>query len=109
MEGAFLNCGCVILPYKSATQSGVIIDSYRFGRPVIAYNVGAVSEQIQDWKSGYLIQQGNITDFVEKINFIASMDDESYENMCYSTYKYGFEKYSSQNAQARVVKLFDIE
>ncbi len=36
----------VVLPYKSATQSGVIPLAFAFGKPVIATNVGALSEQV---------------------------------------------------------------
>lgn len=36
----------VVLPYKTATQSGVIPLAFAFGRTVIATNVGALSEQI---------------------------------------------------------------
>lgn len=47
-----------ILPYTSATQSGVIVDSYRLSRPVIAFNVGAISEQIEGGVTGFLIEAG---------------------------------------------------
>lgn len=38
----------LVLPYKRASQSGVIPMSFAFGVPVIATNVGALSEQIPE-------------------------------------------------------------
>ncbi len=36
----------IVLPYKTATQSGVIPLSFAYGKPVIATNVGALDEQV---------------------------------------------------------------
>lgn len=44
-----------ILPYDSATQSGVTILSYAYATPIIAYNIGALGEYIVDSKTGFLI------------------------------------------------------
>ena len=54
MREAFINCDWVIVPYNSASQSGIIIDAYKYSRPVIAFAVGAIPEQVDDEKSGYL-------------------------------------------------------
>ncbi|MDR0305157.1 MAG: glycosyltransferase [Chitinispirillales bacterium] len=42
----FQDIDASVLPYVEATQSGIIPLSYSFGKPVIATNVGALSEQI---------------------------------------------------------------
>ena len=48
MRKAFINCDWVIVPYNSASQSGIIIDAYKYSRPVIAFVVGAISEQVDN-------------------------------------------------------------
>ena len=55
MREAFVNCDWVIVPYNSASQSGIIIDAYKYSRPVIAFAVGAIPEQVDANKSGYLV------------------------------------------------------
>jgi glycosyltransferase involved in cell wall biosynthesis len=52
----FQSADIVVVPYTSASQSGVIALAASFGRPVIATRVGAISEQIQDGKTGLLVQ-----------------------------------------------------
>ncbi len=42
------NCDFLVLPYRSATQSGVIPLAFAFGKTVVATNVGALSEQIPE-------------------------------------------------------------
>ena len=66
----------VILPYNSATQSGVIIKSFSMGVPVIAYDVGALNCYIDDGCDGFLVEHGDVDGFVDAmkdicINFLA--------------------------------------
>ena len=44
MREAFIGCDWAIVPYNSASQSGIIIDAYKYSRPVIAFKVGAIAE-----------------------------------------------------------------
>jgi len=46
---------CCVLPYKSATQSGITAIAHHFNVPVIASNVGGLSEFIKNGENGYLI------------------------------------------------------
>lgn len=46
---------CCVLPYKSATQSGITAIAHHFNIPVVASDVGGLSEFIRHEKNGYLI------------------------------------------------------
>lgn len=45
---------CVVLPYKSATQSGVTQICYNFCTPVIVTDVGGLKEIVPDGRVGYV-------------------------------------------------------
>lgn len=49
----------VVLPYIQASQSGVVCIAYAFKVPVVATNVGAIPEVIDDGITGYLIPPKN--------------------------------------------------
>ncbi len=45
----------VVLPYLSATQSGIVQIAYNFDKPVIATRVGGLAEVIVEGKTGFLV------------------------------------------------------
>jgi glycosyltransferase involved in cell wall biosynthesis len=46
----------VVLPYRTATQSGIIPIAYHFNMPVVASNVGGLPENIQNNKTGIICE-----------------------------------------------------
>lgn len=52
----------IVLPYKSASQSGIPCTVFQYGKPIIATNVGALGETITDNKNG-LLTNNTATDF----------------------------------------------
>ncbi|MGQ9611694.1 glycosyltransferase [Chloroflexus sp.] len=51
----FSTADVVVLPYVSATQSGVVQLAFDFGKPVIATNVGGLPEVVQDGVTGLIV------------------------------------------------------
>ncbi len=51
----FQNCNVCVIPYISATQSGVVSIAFAHNLPVIASNVGGLAETIEDGTNGLLV------------------------------------------------------
>ncbi len=47
----------VVLPYISATQSGIVQLAYNFNNPVIVTNVGGLPEVVADGKTGFVVEK----------------------------------------------------
>jgi glycosyltransferase involved in cell wall biosynthesis len=45
----------VVLPYLSASQSGIVQIAYNFNKPVIATNVGGLAEVVLDGTTGFIV------------------------------------------------------
>jgi len=59
----------VILPYRSATQSGILNVAYGFYKPVIVTDVGGLAEFVDEGKTGFVVKPNSpdaITDGVQK-------------------------------------------
>lgn len=55
MNYYFTACDLVVLPYNSATQSGVVQLAFGFERPVLVTNVGGLAEVVDNNETGYVI------------------------------------------------------
>ena len=55
IEKYFASCDIVVLPYESATQSGIVQMAYGFYKPVIVTDVGGIPEVVDEGKTGYVV------------------------------------------------------
>jgi glycosyltransferase involved in cell wall biosynthesis len=58
----------VILPYRSATQSGILNIAYGFHKPVIVTNVGGLAEFVDDSKTGIIVKPNSVEEISEGVN-----------------------------------------
>ncbi|MHC1721888.1 MAG: glycosyltransferase family 4 protein [Aminipila sp.] len=105
MAEEFKNADWIILPYAAATQSGVIADACRFSRPVISFNVGAICEQVEDGRTGFLVEECNVDEFVLTVSKARALPADDLENYCHSAYEYGYSKYAASSAASRFIEV----
>ncbi|MGA9292026.1 MAG: glycosyltransferase [Ignavibacteriaceae bacterium] len=91
----FSACDAVILPYKDATQSGIVQIAMNFRKPVIATNVGGLAEVIKDSKTGFIIEKENPRILAETIlKFYAEKKEEEFVvNIENELEKYSWKKF----------------
>jgi glycosyltransferase involved in cell wall biosynthesis len=58
-----------ILPYRSATQSGILNVSYGFLKPVLVTNVGGLSETVINGKTGVVIESNSPTAIAKGVKY----------------------------------------
>lgn len=56
VKNYFCACDLVVLPYKTATQSGVTQIAFHFEKPMLVTDVGGLAEIVKHGKSGFVCQ-----------------------------------------------------
>ena len=56
-----------VLPYRTATQSGIVGISYHFDLPVIVTNTGGLGEMVEEGKTGLIIYSLSAESIAEKL------------------------------------------
>ena len=75
------------MPYISASQSGIIHLAYAFGKPVIATNVGALPEIVNNGRTGLLVEPRNESALADAIIRLLS-DKNLLDSMCENVTSY---------------------
>ena len=90
----FTACDVVVLPYESATQSGIVQVAYGFNKPVIATSVGGLLDVVIDGKTGFLIPPHDSTAIASSVlSFVRHEDKEQFNtNIKAEKYKFSWDR-----------------
>lgn len=83
VEKYFVASDLVVLPYESATQSGIVQIAFGFDKPVIVTNVGGLPDVVEDGKTGYIVEPRNGQALAEAISkyFMQHKQEEFSQNV----------------------------
>jgi glycosyltransferase involved in cell wall biosynthesis len=85
-------CDVVVMPYRNIYQSGVVFLCLRFGVPIVATDVGSLSEYIDD-ASGIIVPPGDLEGFAAALDrFFASRDRYDRESIARQALKYSWDR-----------------
>lgn len=80
LRGWYAASKVVVLPSEDEGLGRVLLEAQSMGVPVIAYDVGGVSEAVLDGITGYLVRKGNIDNLASRIYELLK-DDQMRESM----------------------------
>jgi glycosyltransferase involved in cell wall biosynthesis len=75
----FMAANLVVLPYREATQSGILSIAYGFARPVVVTDVGGLAELVEDGKTGFIVPPHDPQKLIGAIvRYFAERHEESF-------------------------------
>jgi len=81
LNSLIANAAFVVVPsewYENCSM--VVLESMAFGKPVIGSRIGGIPEQIEDGRTGFLFEMGNVKELSEKMDILSS-DKELRKNL----------------------------
>ena len=102
----FKACNATILPYLEASQSGVLFMSYAYGRPVVAPNLGGFPYDIEQGRTGYLFEAGNISSLKEQINRLHKEWKEKQDSDYFYIKEFASKNYSWHASASELNKIY---
>lgn len=98
---------CIVCPYKSVSQSGIVMTSFLFEKPIIATNIGEFSNVINNNNNGILIEPNSVKSLAEAMMKIIG-DDEYYSTLVNNIKKFGIDdKYSWNNIAIETINFLN--
>lgn len=94
VEKYFAAADLVVLPYTSATQSGIVQIAYGFTKPVVATNVGGLPDVVEDGETGYIVEPENPQAIAEAVVrfFREDQAQRMQENIGKEAYRFSWER-----------------
>ena len=91
----FSACDVVILPYRNATQSGIVQIAMNFEKPVIAANVGGLAEVVKNNKTGFIVEKENPEELADAIFrfYSENKEEEFIKNIENELEKYSWKRF----------------
>lgn len=94
VEQYFAASDLVVLPYESATQSGIVQIAYGFERPVVATQVGGLADVVLDGRTGFLVPPFQPEQLAEAVSrfFLENRAQEFAENIRKEADRYSWDR-----------------
>ena len=100
----FSACDLVVLPYKKASQSGIIPIAYNYNKIILASDTDGLKEFIYEGKNGYLFESLNHASLFDKLKFILSNHDYSKSDMFINKFK---KQFSIEKLEEDIISTLD--
>lgn len=99
----YKNAKCVVYPYLSATQSGVLSLAFYFQVLTLASDVPFFKSIIQNGETGLLFEKGNKEDLAKKLLAIISLDESKFSEQ---QRKYYLENYEGLQLRKNLLRIY---
>ena len=101
----FRSSDVLVLPYLSASQSGVIPVAYQFEIPVIVSDVGGLSEVVKQGETGFLVKPGDPGELADAITRLYNLQARDHFRKGIASFR---KQFTWENVVERTRELYKI-
>ena len=103
LHGYFYAADASLILHKSISQSGVIIDAYRHGHPIICFDIDGISEFVAD-DTALITPKFDLSKMADHIKSMYDSFDH-YLKMSRTAYEFGRKVFSEDEMASAVLRL----
>lgn len=104
IRNLYKGAACVVYPYYSATQSGVLSLAFYFETPVICSDIPFFKTIIEKSKGGILFENGNVEDLKDKLTTFVAQGN--HDKMCTCGRKYYDKNYDASAIRTALLTIY---
>lgn len=102
----FSHAHFLVLPYRDVTQSGVLLTSYNYDVPVIASKLEWFEEYVEDGEAGYLFENGNAVELLNKMKTAIELNSQAYETLILKLKTFISERINIKDITKKYIEFF---
>jgi len=107
LETLILNASFVIVPSEWYENNPLtIVESLSCGKPVIGSNIGGIPELIENGKTGFTFEMGNMNDLIRAILLAHNTSDIEYIEMSRNARAFAERKFSEENHYIQLINIY---
>ena len=97
----------VVVPSEGNENcSMVVLEAMAYGKPIIASRIGGIPEQVEDGKTGFLFEMGNVDELADKIMMLAG-DAEIRQQMGKAARLKAEQEFSMEDHCNKLMKIYN--
>jgi glycosyltransferase involved in cell wall biosynthesis len=108
VELLFRSANVTVLPYKEASQSGVLFMSYAYGVPVIVPNLGGFPDDVIQGETGLLFNPDEETSFTETLRNAINVFSQPKEEFINKIKNFAEENYSWNASSKNLFHIYNL-
>jgi glycosyltransferase involved in cell wall biosynthesis len=107
MGELFAAADVVVLPYRRASASGVLLLAYGFARPVLAYPTGGLPEYIVDGQTGWICDGADPAALARGLGAVLAAGRERCRARGQDALRYSEERFAWEPIARRTIELYE--
>lgn len=97
-------CLAIVTPSESETIAPLsLLQAQAMGKPAVVSDYGALPERVTDGETGLVFRSGNALELARRLDEMAFMSDEDYDDMCDAAADHAREAYDAEAYARRIL------
>lgn len=107
LEDVIYSSSFVMVPSECYENNPLaIIETYSLSKPIIAADIGGITEIVQDGETGFLFQSSNVENMIEKLDKSNELSDSEYEKIALNARNFAENNFNPESHYDDLISIY---